>query len=278
MTFTAAPEYQVFPTPDKPLKPYAAAVRAARGDPAVRAVVRPGCGGRRHPHARAGAGGGAGGRAAGDAGPPRPPLRGRRPPDLLDRRAAAADSSWPGAVALGQPALRAGLAGDGARPVQRDAPAARAGAAAVRPHRAVAGTDDGRDAAAARVPAALGAVGARGRAAAVGAAGRAGRAAAGARAGRPDRPVDLAGPVALAAARFVGRAGGSAGARDRHLQRPRAFVADRRARRTRCWCRGCRTPRRCRCATWSCCTAATGRSCGRWPPAARWWPARREAT
>ena len=30
MTFTAAPEYQVFPTPDKPLKPYAAAVRAAR--------------------------------------------------------------------------------------------------------------------------------------------------------------------------------------------------------------------------------------------------------
>jgi UDP:flavonoid glycosyltransferase YjiC (YdhE family) len=29
MTFTAAPEYQVFPTPDKPLTPYAAAVRAA---------------------------------------------------------------------------------------------------------------------------------------------------------------------------------------------------------------------------------------------------------
>ena len=29
MEFTAAPEYQVFPTPDKPLKPYAAAVRAA---------------------------------------------------------------------------------------------------------------------------------------------------------------------------------------------------------------------------------------------------------
>ena len=28
MTFTRAPEYQVFPTPDKPLKPYAAAVRA----------------------------------------------------------------------------------------------------------------------------------------------------------------------------------------------------------------------------------------------------------
>jgi UDP:flavonoid glycosyltransferase YjiC (YdhE family) len=30
MQFAAAPEYQVFPTPDRPLKPYAAAVRAAR--------------------------------------------------------------------------------------------------------------------------------------------------------------------------------------------------------------------------------------------------------
>ena len=30
MRFAAAPEYQVFPTPDRPLKPYAAAVRAAR--------------------------------------------------------------------------------------------------------------------------------------------------------------------------------------------------------------------------------------------------------
>jgi UDP:flavonoid glycosyltransferase YjiC (YdhE family) len=30
MTFAAAPEYQVFPTPEKPMKPYAAAVRAAR--------------------------------------------------------------------------------------------------------------------------------------------------------------------------------------------------------------------------------------------------------
>ena len=29
MTFAAAPEYQVFPTLEQPLKPYAAAVRAA---------------------------------------------------------------------------------------------------------------------------------------------------------------------------------------------------------------------------------------------------------
>jgi UDP:flavonoid glycosyltransferase YjiC (YdhE family) len=37
MTFAAAPEYRVFPTPEQPLKPYAAAVRAAR---ATRPVVR----------------------------------------------------------------------------------------------------------------------------------------------------------------------------------------------------------------------------------------------
>jgi UDP:flavonoid glycosyltransferase YjiC (YdhE family) len=37
MEFSAAPEYQVFPTPDRPLKPYAAAVRAAREtEPVVR--------------------------------------------------------------------------------------------------------------------------------------------------------------------------------------------------------------------------------------------------
>ncbi len=30
MTFAAAPEYQVFPTRERPLKPYAAAVRASK--------------------------------------------------------------------------------------------------------------------------------------------------------------------------------------------------------------------------------------------------------
>ena len=34
MEFAAAPEYQVFPTRERPLKPYEAAVRAARGDAA----------------------------------------------------------------------------------------------------------------------------------------------------------------------------------------------------------------------------------------------------
>ena len=37
MTFSAAPEYQVFPTRERPLKPYEAAVRAARDDARVRA-------------------------------------------------------------------------------------------------------------------------------------------------------------------------------------------------------------------------------------------------
>jgi UDP:flavonoid glycosyltransferase YjiC (YdhE family) len=48
MTFTRAPEYQVFPTREKPLKPYAAAVRAARElrpfapDVAVADILTPG--------------------------------------------------------------------------------------------------------------------------------------------------------------------------------------------------------------------------------------------
>ena len=42
MTFAAAPEYQVFPTREQPLAPYAAAVRAARETvPSVRDVRRP---------------------------------------------------------------------------------------------------------------------------------------------------------------------------------------------------------------------------------------------
>jgi UDP:flavonoid glycosyltransferase YjiC (YdhE family) len=42
MTFTRAPEYQVFPTREKPLKPYAAAVRAAREIQPFVASFRPG--------------------------------------------------------------------------------------------------------------------------------------------------------------------------------------------------------------------------------------------
>ncbi len=41
MTFAAAPEYHVFPTMDRPLKPYEAVVRAARETDALVACVRP---------------------------------------------------------------------------------------------------------------------------------------------------------------------------------------------------------------------------------------------
>jgi UDP:flavonoid glycosyltransferase YjiC (YdhE family) len=41
MRFAAAPEYQVFPTPGRPLKPYAAAVRAARETQPLVAELRP---------------------------------------------------------------------------------------------------------------------------------------------------------------------------------------------------------------------------------------------
>ena len=90
MQFAAAPEYQVFPTPERPLKPYAAAVRAAREtvpvverfapDVAVSDILTPApalaaelCGGAgRHAH------------------PARPPARRAGVPVVLDRRAAAA--------------------------------------------------------------------------------------------------------------------------------------------------------------------------------------------
>ena len=278
MTFTAAPEYQVFPTPDKPLKPYAAAVRAAREiqpfvhgfapDIAVADILTPGPALAAEledvplatlvPHVH--------------------PFVGDGHPIYSIGARLPRTRRWTGALALGQPALRGGLAGDGARPVQRDARAARAGAAAVRPHRAVAGADDGRDAAAARVPAALGAMGAGGRAAAVGAAGRAGRAAAGIRAGRPDRPLDLAGPFALAAPGVSCRPRGRAGARDRDLQRPRAFVADRRARERRAGAMAVVLEDDAAVRRGGACTAATGLWCGLSRPGAPSSPARREAT
>ena len=195
MTFTQAPEYQVFPTREKPLKPYAAAVRAAQEirpfvrdfapDVAVADILTPGTRARRR----------ARGRAAGDARAARLSVRAGRASDLLDRGAPPAHGAGRGAVDAGEPALRGAVARGGARAVQRDPPPARARAAAVGPHRALARADHRRDAAAARVPAALGALGAGGGAAAVGAARRAGRAAAGPRPGRADRPLDLAGPA-----------------------------------------------------------------------------------
>ena len=129
MTFTAAPEYQVFPTPEKPLKPYAAAVRAAREirpfvhdfapDIAVADILTPGPA-----------------LAAELEGVPLATLVPHVHPFVADGHPIYSigarlprTGAGRGAVALGQPALRAGLAGGGARPVQRDAPAARARAA-----------------------------------------------------------------------------------------------------------------------------------------------------
>ena len=85
MRFAAAPEYQVFPTRARPLKPYEAAVRAARRDAAAgrRGAARRGRGG--HPHARAGARRGARGRADRDARAARLPARGAGLPALLAR-------------------------------------------------------------------------------------------------------------------------------------------------------------------------------------------------
>ena len=68
MEFAAAPEYQVFPTSERPLQPYAAAVRAAVETRPVVRDVRAGRGGVGHPDPGAGAGRGARGRAGGDAG------------------------------------------------------------------------------------------------------------------------------------------------------------------------------------------------------------------
>ena len=126
MTFTAAPEYQVFPTPEKPLKPYAAAVRAAREiqpfvhdfapEVAVADILTPGPALAAElegvplatlvPHVHP---------FVGD-GHPIYSIGARLP------RTAAGRALW----RWGNRRFVAGLAGGGARPVQRDAPAARA--------------------------------------------------------------------------------------------------------------------------------------------------------
>ena len=153
----AAPEYQVFPTREKPLKPYAAAVRAAQRDPrrscddfapdvAVADILTP-----------------APALAAELEGVPLAtlvphvfPFVPPGPSGLLDRRAPPAHGARRGAVGAREPALRRPVARAGPRAsTTRRRRAPRARPAAVGPHRALAGADDGRDAAAPRVPAAL---------------------------------------------------------------------------------------------------------------------------
>ena len=169
MRFVAAPEYPVFPTRERPLKPYEAVVLATaetRG-PAARGNARrrrP-----RHPHARAGAGGRARRGADGHTGAAHLPAGGAGLSPIRARRPAAAHRPRPPAVAPARPAGR-GRAAPRARRAQRDAGQARptASPAAARWHqpRAV----HRGDVPPARVSAPMAAPGARRRAAHVGAA------------------------------------------------------------------------------------------------------------
>ena len=93
MRFEPAPEYQVFPTRERPLKPYEAAVRAARETAAAdRASVDPDVVVADILTVAGGARGGAARAAVGDARPPRAADSRARLPAVLDRRAAAADA------------------------------------------------------------------------------------------------------------------------------------------------------------------------------------------
>ena len=174
MTFAAAPEYQVFPTREVPLKPYEAAVRAARTTREFVASFAPDVAVADILTAAPALAAELEGVPRGDARPPRLPGPAAGVPAVLDRRAAAAHAgraarcgrgrtgSWPWGVEQGR--VR----------VQRLPRAARAPAAAVRAQRALALADDDRDVPAARVPAGVAGVDADRRADAVGA-GRAAR-------------------------------------------------------------------------------------------------------
>ena len=201
-------------------------------------------------------------------------------PAVLDRRAAAADAAGRALWRLRRPRSSARAASRAARSTTRRARRLGLRAAAVRPHRALARAGAGRRRS--RSSSTRGAWPAWVRV--VGPLlweppGERVEPPPGARAGRARRAVDLAGPVAPAAARGAGGARGRAGAGDRDDERPRAGRADRRARQ-----RACSSPwlslraRRCRCATSSSATAATGRWCGRWRRAARSSSARPAAT
>ena len=153
--FAPAPEYHVFPTRERPLKPYEAVVRATGETRAAGARARAGRGGGRHPHAGAGAGRRARGRAGGDAHPPRRPAR-RAPglPPLLARCAAAAHARWAGSCGAGSTARDGAAAGAGTPRAQRD-PAAAGLAPLDRVHGGISpGAGARGDLPAARVPAA----------------------------------------------------------------------------------------------------------------------------
>ena len=270
MRFEPAPEYHVFPTRERPLKPYEA-VAAGDGGDAARWWRR--CA----PDA-----------VVADILTLAPALaaelEGVPVATVIPHLDPRTERGWPpfslGArrprTAVGRRAVERPVAADRRRAraraprAQRDAPAAGARAAGARARRDLAAAGAGGDLPGARVPA-------RGRAArdahvgpllweppAADVAAAARRRPAGA-----GGALDVAGPVAPAAARDAARARRRARAGPRRLERQAAGRADRRARE--------RAPGRLALlraghaarATSSSATAATARSRGRWPAAAR---------
>ncbi len=199
--FAAAPEYHVFPTLERPLKPYDAVVRAARETAPLVDAFRPDVVVADILTLAMALAGEVAGVPVATRDPPRRPAAVARLPALLDRGAPAAHGRGPRAVAALRPHRRA-RARARARPAQRGAAAARPPRAAPRPRRDLGAAVPGGHVPAARVPARVAAGrDARGRAAAVGAALRRRRAAAGRRPARARRPVDLPGRRAPPAAR-----------------------------------------------------------------------------
>ncbi len=255
-----APEYQVFPTRERPLKPYEAAVRASA---VTRELIR---------------------ELDADAVVVDILTVGRRLAAQIEQRPWA--TLVPHVLPIGEPAFppyssarvyprtasrRAGLALDaaaadgrrepGPRRAQRDARAGRPAAARPRARRDLARAGAGGDAPAARVPARRAAARhARDRAAAVGAAVRRRRAAARRRPARAGRPEHLAGSRADAAARRARGSGRRAGARARDHQPPPAARSRCPSRRTRASSTGSPTRARCPAARRSSATPGTARS------------------
>ena len=235
MRFVAAPEYPVFPTRERPLKPYEAVVLATARDAPGGRVVRARRGRARHPHARAGAGRRARADPGRDADPARVPGGGAGlPPYAVGARmprTAAGRRCGARLTRSFEPGVRRGR--DELNETRAPARPATGGAAARRDQRAAV---PGRHVPAARVPARAGPRRPRRRAAAVGAA------------------------VRAAWSRLRASAAGAGGAVDR--PGPRAPAAARRARRAwpasrcGCWRRG--TGGRCRCRS-RCRQRAAGR-------------------
>ena len=278
MRFAAAPEYHVFPTRERPLKPYQAVVRAARETlPLVARARARTCVVARHPHARARRW------PASCEGVPVatlvPHVDPRTPPGLpavLDRaRGCRARRAGRRVLARRSDRVVAGGLRAGARGAQRDARAARA---ARRWTACTAGSSRRlcarRDVPPARVPARLAGAGRTSSGRCCGS-----RRASDVELPPGDDPLVLVAPSTVAGPASTGccapRSRGWPTSRCACWRRGTAGAPDRaarRARRTRGSSSGCPTRGRCRAATSSSATAGTARWRGRWRRAARSWP------